>query len=109
MSEQETITGKLKPTGMTLEQVMRDVEFPSYYDKDNHGDVKELFSDKFYREKILIKGMVYDVEEAANADAGDIYQANSTSSGDIEFVLSYYNGGCSFDEAIQTALKNIIQ
>ena len=104
MSETEAYTGVLKPTGKTLKEVMDDQIFPSYYDKNDEDDVNEFFMDLFHQDMILVNGMVYEVEKEDKSD-GDIFESTILENGNIKFTVQYYNGGCSFDEAIEEALK----
>ena len=106
MSEMEAYTGKLKPTGKTVAEVMEGYDFPSYYDKSNPSDVEDYFVDKFYEERVAIDGFVFDVEMTA-FEEGDMFNADKNEDGTIDFVVRYYNGGCSFSEAIDRAIERI--
>lgn len=104
MSRQETIKGVLKPTNETLNEYMANIEFPDYYDRNDEDDVEEYFNDKFYRKAVLIDGMVYEVD-SKEVEGADIFDARKVENGEIHFLVSYYNGGCSFSEAIDEALE----
>lgn len=39
-------------------------------------------------------------------DIGDIFQGYENGDGSVDFVVSFYNGGCSLPEAIKEAYKN---
>jgi len=107
MSETETWTGVLVSTGLTVEQVMNDIEFPEYYDRTNQGDVYDFFADMFYGNKVEVNGIVYDVQKE-NLDDEDIFQAKLLDDGKINFTVQYYNGACGFDEAIKKAVTDCI-
>jgi len=47
------------------------------------------------------------IHEDSIDDYQDIYNASKNEDGTIDFLLRYYNGGCSFDEALTTAIKNM--
>lgn len=40
-------------------------------------------------------------------DYADIFNASKNEDGTIDFLLKYYNGGCSFDEALTTAIDKM--
>ena len=40
-------------------------------------------------------------------DYADIFHASKNEDGTIDFLLKYYNGGCSFDEALITAIDKM--
>ncbi len=52
-----------------------------------------------------------DLYEIINKDGGsddeDIFIAKKEPGGEISFVVKYYNGGCGFVEAIETAMESI--
>ena len=74
MSKYEAYSGKLKPTGKTLDQTMSEEDFPSNYDRNDKDDVKELFADRYYKTKYILDGMVYDIEKE-DLEEGDILQS----------------------------------
>ena len=102
MSEDVAYKGKLKPTGLTVDQTMADVTFPDYYDRHDSDDVGEFFSDHFYNIKVVIGGLVFDVEKEDLPDS-EIFTSTKNDDGSYDFVVKYYNGGMSFDEAIHQA------
>jgi hypothetical protein len=77
-----------------------------YYD----GDVLEYLFDTqpnsyFYHNKTL-----YAVDiSTSEQDSTDTFMAHKTDNGDIAFEVQYHNGGCSFNEALEEAIrKNIL-
>ena len=40
-------------------------------------------------------------------DYADIFNASKNEDGTIDFLLRYYNGGCSFNEALTTAINKM--
>lgn len=107
MSETEHYKGKLTPTGKTLIEFMEGEEFPDCYDRSNVGDVEECFREKFYKEYSLIDGVIYQIEQEDFDEYDDIMNAHKNHDGSIDFEVKYYNGGCSFDEAIECAVNKL--
>jgi len=101
MSQTEHHIGKLIPTGQSVDHYVKDCIIPSYYD-----DNEEYFNDEFQEKAFAINGIVYEVETKDVADDGDIAISKLNSDGSIDFQVKFYNGGCSFNEAIEDALKN---
>lgn len=101
MSDYEHIRGSLKPTNKTVDEYVGEVKLASY-----HSNKTDYFSDVFYRKAVEINGMVYEVDSQELDPNDDIYRASWKDDGSIEFELRYYNGGCSFSEAMETALEN---
>jgi hypothetical protein len=81
-------------------------EIPDYYEKPEEN-LEELFSDLFYREAVFCNGFIYPVHNVVDGSEADIFEAVRTDDGDIRFFVQFYNGGCSFDEAIGYALENM--
>lgn len=77
-------------------------ELPSYWD-----NYQEYLLDEKYKEVTIQNGNVYMVTKEEIDPDYDIYKAKENSNGDIEFEVRYYNGGCGFEEAIESALDNI--
>ena len=99
MSETEHHIGKLKPTGQSVDSYVADCKIPSYYE-DNQEYFRDVFSEKAYE----IDGIVYEVE-TKNVEYEDIAISSRNDDGTIDFQLKFYNGGCSFNEALDDALK----
>lgn len=91
MSEIVHYKGTLKPTGKSLKDYMPQAE--DEYDLP-------------YQEAILIDDIVYEVSKEELIDS-DIFLASKNDDGSIDFQVKYYNGGCSFDEAIDESLKKL--
>ncbi|NRU52390.1 hypothetical protein [Clostridium beijerinckii] len=74
---------------------------------DNYYDSYEEAirdSDERY---IIHKGNVYEVIEDRECCGDDIFEAKENSDGTISYVLSYYNGGCGYTEAIGESLNRL--
>ena len=89
MSETVHYKGKLRPTGKTL------AEFDP--NADDIGD--------YYGDAVEVDGLVYTVEKEYVAGDEDIFRSSINDDGTINFEVKYYNGGCSFNEAVEEALK----
>ena len=100
MSQTERHIGKLKPTGRSVDHYVSDNKIPSYYDIN-----QEYFDDVYSEKAYSIKGIVYEVE-TKDVEGEDIATSKLNSDGTIDFHVKFYNGGCSFNEAIEDALKN---
>lgn len=68
---------------------------------------EEVFRDEFYKEAVIVDGEVFMVEKESIDPDSDVYNAHKNRDGSIHFEVMYYDGGCSFDEAIKTALKSL--
>lgn len=83
-------------------RLLADKELPSYYDS-----YEEFFSDEHYHKAVVLDGSIYRVErEDVDLDE-DIFRASKINNNEITFEVKYYNGGCSFNEAIEEAFENM--
>lgn len=89
MSETVHYKGKLTPTGKTLAEFDPEAE-------DIYG---------YYYKAVEIDGMVYTVEQEYIDPDEEILNSSRNEDGTIDFEVKYYNGGCSFNTAIEEALK----
>lgn len=74
----------------------------TYYD-----DWIERLQDLNDEEFVIYSDCIYHVISDKEISGGDIFNAEKNLDGTISYVLSYYNGGCGFVEAIETALERI--
>jgi len=100
MSETVHYIGKLKPTGKTVSDYI-DYKIPENY------TLKEFFDEKYYKAAYAIDDQVFEVEKAEFDDCDDILIASKNDDGSIDFQVKYYNGGCSFSEALDCAIKQL--
>jgi hypothetical protein len=115
MSEQVMYTGKIKKvdTGIgTLESFMEAVikeknQWNDYLKMKNEYSetIEEYFQDQFYEKYVMIGDELYEILITSFHDTEDIFKATDNGDGTYDFVVSYYNGGCSFGEAIEKAMK----
>lgn len=109
MSETECNTGKLIPVSLLEGETNEQYAFNllgGKKDEYNKTYLDQLLDDG-YREWYLYKGVLYRVENDRDVDSGDIFQATRNADGSINYVLQYYNGGCSFTEAMDNALSTL--
>lgn len=107
MSEVEHHKGKLIPTGKSVIQYMEGKPVPRYINVEDPEDVLEWFRDESYRTAVEIEGQVFTVESEKIDPYDDIMRASKNDDGGYNFEVKYYNGGCSFDEAIEQAVSKV--
>lgn len=110
MSETRHYTGRLikldriSPTETLEEQCKRISDKPLSNWADSY--VEQLTDDGGYEDYIIIDGTLYQTKELTEKDADeDIFEARKINGNDFEFEVRYYDGGCSFPEAIEEAMK----
>lgn len=106
MSRQETHVGKIKPTGLSLVEWMFENQHLVLDRFKDQEDLHELFwwglsceCNKF----ILLDDEVWEVIQDSEFDEYDIFKMVPNLDDTFNYVLSYYNGGCGFSEAMQYA------
>jgi len=112
MSETESHTGKLievKLTGAaSLQEFCKMIcnnelgfpELPAYY-----GSWEECFNENCCEKYFLHDGKIYKVYDKDHTE-DDLFESTIDAGGNINYAVSYYNGGCSFNEALEQAIKN---
>lgn len=56
----------------------------------------------------IVNNSLYEILSKTELDCEeDIYEADVDIDDNINFHLMYYNGGCSFDEALEEAIKKL--
>lgn len=113
MSETVHYTGRLKLVekleNETLEeQCKRVLSWYNYTDLRYCDSWEEMLCDELYKKYVIHNENVYEVVEQRSRDMDDdVFEAIENSDGSISYVVRYYNGGCSFDEAIGYALDKL--
>jgi len=74
---------------------------------DIYDSAEEQLSDDGYRKYVFYNNSYYKIEYLSVDPDEDIFEATKNADGTISFVTKYYNGGCSFNEAIEEALKKL--
>lgn len=112
MSQTETHVGKLK---LVPKLENEDLELqckrllnnePLYEYCDTYEEMLEgsrLYGCKY----IISKTDIYEIIEDYSCEGDDIFNANKNSDGTISYVTSFYNGGCSFSEALGYCLEDM--
>jgi len=99
-----TLTVVERLEGETLEEqckrLMEGCELDSW-----NGSYKERLMDDEYEKYVIHNDILYSVEKK---DIGeyDCFSIVERKDGTLEFDVMYYNGGCSFDEAIEYAFNS---
>ena len=70
-----------------------------------HNDWEDLLCDEGYQEYVAAHGVIYKVDNTEIDPYDDVYEAEKQPDGSYRYTLKYYNGGCCFSEAIETALE----
>jgi len=69
---------------------------------------EECFRNVFSNEYVVANNSIYRIiEDTEFSDCEDIFEAHTNELGQIQYCLSYYNGGCCFEEAIEKALERM--
>lgn len=88
----------------TLEEqckrILEGKELESYH--DSHED---MLRDIGYKQYLIRDDIIYDVKKKEIGE-DDMFIITEGKDGTLNFEVSYYNGGCSFDEAMEYAFNN---
>lgn len=110
MSETEHNKGVLIPIEIiddlenTAGKILKDMgEAPEEY----YGTFLEQLEDIGYRNFFITDDVIYRVENEGVDTEEDIMLAKAGENGRIYYETKFYNGGCSFNEALEGAIKNI--
>lgn len=113
MSETVFYTGKLtrvkqSETNDPEEQAREVLESKGITERDSYNAtwLNQLMDDH-YGGYVLFDGCLYVVERQKKSFDDAIFQAKKNEDGSISFTVKYYNGGCSFNEAIGYAMENL--
>lgn len=116
MSDYEYNVGKLIPCEWkgTIEETCKAIlieigtsEFEEIAIGSTGDSYRERLDDDGYREYFITDNMVYKAEYEKKDASADIFKATKNEDGTINFETKFYNGGCSFNEALEEALKKI--
>lgn len=111
MSETETHIGKLKKLKLPKECITWKDKFLHLQKLGFSFEEYDIEDEWIYGEKegctITANGDFYVIIESKSPDYKDILEASVNIDGTISYTLQFYNGGCSFGEALESALKNI--
>ncbi|MNW52740.1 hypothetical protein D3C74_302720 [compost metagenome] len=93
--ENETLEDQCK-------RLLDNKKLPKYCDS-----YQEFFLDENYSGAVIQEGDIYLVEKIEVDPDSGIFKAKIINNNEIEFEVRYYNGGCSFNEAIDEAFNSI--
>ncbi len=108
MSETETLVGKLIPEPIfeNLEKTAERILFANGWGiGEYHDSAIDALRDEGYEKYYMTGESIYRVEMESEDPYDDIFHAVKNDDQSYSFTLKYYNGGCSFDEAVKNALK----
>ena len=108
MSEMEMLVGRLIPQKMCfdIEQTAEKILCAEGWEKeDYHDSFLDALMDSSDGKYYITENSIFKVEIINNNPDDDIFIATINEDKTIDFILKYYNGGCSFSEAIVHALK----
>ena len=115
MSETEHLKGKLKLVdivGNTIELTCMMALQSQGIDPDPKWNTDRPFEtqlmDQCYEDYIVFRDQLFKVIYVKHVDDEyDIFKAKVNLDNTVNFEVKYYNGGCSFEEAVNNALENI--
>ena len=115
MSDYETRKGKCKEVMKNEDESYSDFcirlikKYSSKKDDISNFDEEDLRWYLYDNDiAVLNKNYAYVIiSEDDIDDYADIFNASKNEDGTIDFLLKYYNGGCSFDEALTTAINKM--
>lgn len=109
MSDYETRTGNLRKTKLSVDEIiynwLKDNEKPKYYKLPE--DNNDLFRDEFDDKYVLLNDIVFEIINDKDLEDDDIFELTKNEDGTYSYLLRYYNGGCGFEEALETAYDNM--
>lgn len=108
MSEYEHWKGKLKPiVDKTAEQICKEYYNIEELNKDWWSDWEDALSDLGYKDGFaIIDGVIYETDLREQQDVDDFCLGELNEDGTISVHVRFYNGGCSFNEALGYALED---
>jgi len=68
---------------------------------------KYSFEDKFYDESFIYEDDVYDINYTEVDADEDVFRGSKNEDGSVNFETKFYNGGCSFTEALGDILDSL--
>lgn len=105
-----TLTRVTQPKDASIEEQAKHIlvtKGVTERDSYNATWLNQLMDDGYGEYVQLDDGFLYLVERQKKSSDGDIFQAKKNEDGSISFTVKYYNGGCSFNEAIDYAMENL--
>lgn len=110
MSETETHVGKAKllfpRENQSLESLARELCELNDYKSSYCDTYEQVLHEEGYRKYVVLKDSILEILEDRTSD-DDLCFAKQNPDGTLDYFLQYYNGGCSFGEALESALKKM--
>lgn len=98
MSDQETVSVKLVKLHNNSEHYDILATLVDEYDKEDY-----LYENKL----TLHKGDIWQIKERVDLDYSSFTHIYAATEDEIEFIASYYNGGCCLAEVVEDVLKDV--
>ena len=111
MSETQHYRGKLtiasNPNESVEDAAKRIMLSKGMKAEDYYNDWTDALESEFYKEYVVINGIIYYAEKESIDPCDSFFIGRKTDDPNtIEFDVMYYDGGCSFAEAMEAALKD---
>lgn len=114
MSETEHHKGRLTPIEIitnlenTAFLILRDeLGYNMPRDMQYYSTYCEALEDVAHKIFLVINDTIYRVSDVEIDSYDDIMDATIKPDGSIDYEVKYYNGGCCFGEAVETAINRI--
>ena len=104
-----TMTEIIKLDNETLENQCKRIleEKPSFEALEDYYDSHvEKLLDAYYQEYAIYEDILFSVVKYSIENDGEIFRIERNGNGTLNFEVRYYNGGCSFSEAIDYAFED---
>lgn len=108
MSEQVHYKGKIELVERldeTLEEQCKRILMEYNVDLTDIDDYINEFYEYFGDEYVISDNSLYKVISIEEVTDEDVFSIHDNKDGTYDYEVSYYNGGCSFDEAINIGFK----
>jgi len=114
MSDYESHKGTLHPTEYTKREIVEEF-INNYQDTEYISDYKDkeltddIIADIWWEidNYIEVQGKIYRVQDTQFDPDSDIFEMEENEDGTLDYHLRYYNGGCGFQEAMETAARKL--
>ena len=88
------------------QEVKPEIENPSDIGEDTWREVYDYYLDEENQDHKILNGKLYKIIKHKNLDYDD-NDITINEDGEIEILTSFYNGGCSLDEALEWNLDKL--
>jgi hypothetical protein len=110
MSEMETHKGKLIPMvleGVTLEERCEAACKELGIEMAEYNDTwEESLRDEGYKKVYISDRVIYKIDDT-EVDSYGFVEGNKNDDGTIDYFISWYNGGGSMDEVLDSVIKKV--